>query len=50
MLTESYEEKKAALDTAISRAFKEAIKADSIQRINRLLSSLDHHTRELQGV
>ena len=50
MLTESYEEKKAGLDEAIAGAFQRTIQADSVKRINELLSSIDRRTEEFQGV
>ena len=50
LVTDGYEERKAALDAAITAAFERALKADSLQRINKLFAALDDQTRELGKV
>jgi hypothetical protein len=49
LLAQSYETKRAQLDVAVAAAFDRAMKADSIAQMNKLLSALDRHTRELKG-
>ena len=50
LLTDSYQQKRAALEMAVNQAFERAIKTDSIGRVNKLLSALDRHTKELKKV
>ena len=50
LVADSYEERKAALDAAITAAFERAIHADSLRRINKLFATLDHQARELGKV
>lgn len=50
LLTASYQERRAALQEAIDAAFQRAIEADSVQRINTLLSSIDRETKQFAGV
>ena len=49
-LTDSYQEKKDALETAMDRAFERSIRADSVQGINDLLSSIDRGIRDFENV
>ncbi len=48
LLTESYREKKDALDAAIDEAFRQALRADSFRRVNTLLSSIERETRQFE--
>lgn len=48
LLSDSYEEKKAALDQAVNEAFERAIQTDSVSRINELLAYVDRETRGFQ--
>ena len=50
LVADSYEERKAALDAAMTAAFERAIQADSLQRVNKLFATLDQQTRELGKV
>ncbi len=50
LVADSYKRKRAALDAAVGDAFARAIKADSIGGVNKLLSALDRHARELEKV
>lgn len=48
MLTDRLEERKARLSEAVDGAFQRAIQADSVKKINELLSSIDRRTREFE--
>ena len=50
LVADSYEERKAALDAAITAAFERAMQADSLPRSNKAFATLDHHTIELRKV
>ena len=50
ILTDSYKERKARLDEAIDRAFRRALEADSVQRVNSLLSSLERKAQEFDKI
>lgn len=47
-LRRSYEEKRVALETAMKEAFDRAIAADSIERLNRVLLTIERHREELE--
>ena len=50
LVADSYEERRAALDVAITAAFERAMKADSLTRINKLFATIDHQTSELERI
>jgi hypothetical protein len=49
VLTDSYREKRDALETAMDRAFERSIKGDSVQGINELLSSIERGIRDFES-
>ena len=49
MLSESYEQQKAALNDALDSAFQKAVRADSVQRINELLTDVEHTVSKYGG-
>ena len=50
ILTNNYEERKARLDEAVDGAFRRALEADSVQRVNSLLSSLERRAEEFDKI
>ena len=50
VLSESYREKRDALEAAMDRAFERSIKSDRLQDVNKLLSSIDRGIRDFEQV
>lgn len=50
VLSDSYREKRSALEAAMDRAFERSIKSDRLQDVNKLLSSIDRGIRDFEQV